>query len=238
MTIVRQRWARAIVAFVLAGTACGIPSTSYLPPVSPDTIIQPIGGETDFFFDIPDNTNANIFEGFEIYYKFFSSEDEDAPGVEGDASLPSPVSLQSLISSGYSRLADSREDVATFPDYPLIPLAEILTDPAGPADGFTIELNFSNEGSSLPSIQMANDITTQFSRSLYATPAQRQLKGFSPSDFLLNDSDLPPEFNPQANFDISIALYVLGYGNDYTTLSFNIHSVAAYLGSSKLILNQ
>ena len=240
MVIGARKWGRAFfaAAFSTLMYACGIPSTSYLPQVPIDSVVQPIGSETDYSFSIPDQININIFEGFEIYYKFFIVD--DTLDAKGDTSLPDPVSFLSLTNSGYSRLSDSLEISTEFPDYPLIPMDEILIDPDVPDPSTEIRLQFSNEGTSaLPSVLVVDkqDFITRVFRTLKDGAGLRQLKGFTPADFVPNDSDLPANFDA-GYFDIIIALYVLSYGNDYSELSFNIHSVAVYLGSSSLLLSQ
>lgn len=215
--------------------SCGIPSAPYLPPVPSLSVESPIGPETDYYFLIPDPSTINpeVFEGFEIYYKLFDPFDniDDKLNTSGDTSLSSPVSLTSLKNAGYQRIAASTETAPSLPAYPLIPLSE--TDKQNAA--LIIQLEFSNIGNEIPkSVHGA----VNFSRTLKNKSGNRELKGFQPSNFEAEDSDLPADFDPESNFDITVALYVMSYGNDYENLTFNIHSTAVYLGSSDLILTQ
>ncbi len=226
--------------FLLAALAalplvsCGIPSSPYLPPVPATSVESPLVSETNYYFSIPDpaTINPEIFEGFEIYYKLFDPQTiDDALEAGGDASLSSPVSLTSLKNAGYQRIASTLETASSLPDYPLIPLTG--TDMQN--KDLRITLEFSNI-SNKPRSVYGNIF---FSRTLKNASGARVLKGFSSSDFAADDSDLPPDFDPSSRFDdVTIALYVMSYGNDYQYLSFNIHSTAVYLGNSKLVLLQ
>ncbi len=213
---------------------CGIPSASYLPPVPTEYVVYPIGTETDYYFSIPDpdTINPEIFEGFEIYYKLFDPETvDDKFDVNGDTSLSTPVSLTALQRAGYVRLASSTEVDSALPRYPLLPVAE--DDKA--ISGLTIRLAFSNISTTPRTTYGVNVVKTiYFNRTLKNTDGTRLLEGFTTDDFEVDDSDLPQGFDPAANFDIVIALYVFSYGNDYLNLSFNIHSTGVYLGKSFL----
>jgi hypothetical protein len=212
--------------------ACGIPSAPYLPPVPSSSVQSPIGPETDYFFRVPEIENPEIFEGFEIYYKFFDPQTvTDNLDINGDISLSSPVTLTSLEREGYARLASSTESASALPGYPLIPLDD--ADKAANTET-QIELEFSNIGNDTPRSVYGNIV---FRRTLENNAGTRVLKSFASSSFSSDDSDVPPDFDPEESFDIVIALYVLSYGNDYLNLSFNIHSTAVYLGDSLLTLS-
>lgn len=230
----RARIARYLVSFVvfLLGS-CGIPSAPYLPPVPSTSVQSPIGPETDYFFQVPEIENPEIFEGFEIYYKLFDPQTiNENLDISGDTSLSSPVTLTSLQREGYVRLAASDESASSLPRYPVIPLDD--SDKATNTET-QIKLEFSNIGNDAPRSVYGN---IRFRRTLEVTAGTRLLKDFSPLNFASDDSDLPEGFDPQESFDIVIALYVLSYGNDYLNLSFNIHSTAVYLGNSLLSLSQ
>ena len=223
-----------VLNFLLLMLSCGIPSAPYLPPVPSSSVESPIGPETDYYFLIPDpdDINPEIFEGFELYYKFFDPQTADEElDINGDNSLSSPVSLTSLRREGYVRLASSKETASLLPVYPLIPLSD--TDMNNAAT--EIKLEFSNLGSDNPRSVYGNII---FRRTLTDSAGSRLLTDFDPENFAIDDSDLPSGFDPTTSFDIVIALYVLSYGNDYVNLSFNIHSTAVYLGSSFIDLSQ
>ncbi len=217
---------------LLAPAACGIPSAPYLPPVPATSVQSPLTSETDYFFSIPDpeTINPEVFEGFEIYYKLFDPQtaDEDLD-INGDASLSSPVSQQSLTREGYVRLASTTETGSPLPRYPLIPLSDADME----NENTLIELEFSNLGDNRPRSVYGNII---FMRTLRNDAGTRELENFS--DFDSGDSDLPQGFDPGQSFDIVIALYVMSYGNDYENLSFNIYSTAVFLGNSFLDLSQ
>ena len=195
---------------------------------------SPIGPETDYYFSIPDpaTINPENFEGFEIFYKLFDPQKvDDELNANGDTSLSVPVSLTSLKNAGYERIASSLETASSLPAYPLIPLSGADMQ----NEDLRIKLEFSNIGGDRPRSVHGN---IYFSRTLKNDSGARILKGFLSSDFSAEDNDLPPDFNPEENFDVTIALYVLSYGNDYLNLSFNIHSTGVYLGNSDLVLSQ
>jgi hypothetical protein len=219
-----------LVSFALIGS-CGIPSTSYLPPIAVDQVVYPLLVETSYSFVIPDpsTTTTDIFEGFEVFYKLFrTSNTSELFDANGDASLSDPVSHIQLRNAGYSRLARSTETASALPDYPLIPLTDIEKDD----EDLIIELNLSNIGSAVP-ISLHGNI--QLARTLKGSAGERILKGFAPGNFASGDSDLPPSFEPSTEFDITIALYVLSYGNNFSDFDFDIHSVAVYIGRTQLI---
>ena len=218
---------------------CGIPSAPYLPPVPSDTVKYPGLAEKDYLFYMPDpdTINPEVFEGFEIYYKLFDPLTvNDKFDANGDTSLSTPVSLTALQRAGYVRLASSAEISSALPTYPLLPIAD--ADKA--VSGLAINLAFSNISPATPRTTYGVNVvkTIYFNRTLKNTDGTRLLEGFTTTDddFKVDDSDLPQGFDPAANFDIVIALYVFSYGNDYVNLSFNIHSTGVYLGKSSLDL--
>ena len=221
-----------LVTFFLCGS-CGIPSTSYLPPIPVDKVIYPLLVETRYAFVIPDpaSTTADIFEGFEVFYKFFRTQGVSEHFNEnGDTELTNPVSHIQLRNAGYSRLARSTETASALPDFPLITLTDAEKDDAD----LLIQLNLSNIGSAVP-VSLHGNI--QLARTVGGSAGQRILKGFAPSHFTAGDSDLPDGFEPSTEFDITIALYVLSYGNNFSDFDFDIYSVAVYIGRTQLIVS-
>ncbi len=216
---------------IVFSAACGIPSTSYLPPVSADSVESPLLNETtySFFIPSPDTIAAEVFEGFEIYYKLIPSESA-ADYSEGDPDLLSPISWNNLITAGYERLSSSAETATALPEYPLILLSS--SDKSNPE--LVINLAFSNAASAVPGTTYGAGVS--FKRSYENTSGERILKSFTATDFEVGDADLPIDFDP-SSYDITIVLYIMSYGNDYVDLILNIHSSAAYLGKSLLLLN-
>ena len=133
--------------------------------------------------------------------------------------------------SGYERIASASETAASLPVYPLIPLSDTEMQDAE----LRIKLEFSNIGGEKPRSVHGG---ISLSRTLKNDTGTRVLMGFTPTSFSEGDSDLPTDFDPASNFDVTIALYVMSYGNDYLNLSFNIHSTGVYLGNSDLVLSQ
>ncbi len=213
--------------------SCGIPSTSFLPPVPVDKVFYPIPAETSYKFTIPDPStiNADIFDGFEIYYKFFRTPTVlEFIDENGDVALSDPASHIQLQNAGYARLAASTETPSDLPHYPLI----LLTDAEKDEIDLAIELDFSNYAGHLPTSLHGS---IQLVRSLKGASGERLLKGFSPSHFTEADSDLPQGFNPSAESEITISLYVLSYGNNFSDFDFDIYSSAVYLGKTDLSLS-
>ena len=157
----------------------------------------------------PDTINPEVFEGFEIYYKLFDPLTvNDKFDANGDTSLSTPVSLTALQRAGYVRLASSAEISSALPTYPLLPIAD--ADKA--VSGLAINLAFSNISPATPRTTYGFNVvkTIYFNRTLKNTDGTRLLEGFTTTDddFKVDDSDLPQGFDPTANFDIVIALYV------------------------------
>ena len=85
---------RGYIPFLLLLSSCGIPSTSYMPPVPDTSVESPLTAETLYSFSNPDPdaVNPEVFEGFEIYYTLVPTENADEYDESGDPQLESPVS--------------------------------------------------------------------------------------------------------------------------------------------------
>jgi hypothetical protein len=222
--------------------ACGIPSTSYLPPVPLSGVVYPLPSETLYTFSAPDpdTTNSDIFEGFEIYYKFFTeaeAADRDVIDENGDTALSASVSKTELVNAGYVRLASAAEIASELPDVPLIELTTVEKDDPD----FAVSLNFSNVSPSRPEYldplyPASSAGNFRFSRTLANSSGNRILKGFAATDFAAGDSDLPTNFDPAAESFLYITLYVLSYGNNFDAFDFDIYSTAVYIGTTELRL--
>lgn len=213
-------------------TSCGIPSTPYIAPVPEDTVASRLGSDPQFSFGVPTSNNSEIFEGFEIYYKFYAPNATVSPDIESDT-LTSPISHFVLESAGFRRLYasdDSSEEL------PLISLFSAdKTDP-----DLRLILDFTNAYTEFPHSPYDPDLADPAVNEIYfgrllqpdpvAQPDQFEYKAFFPADFIMDDVDLPSGFDPTLYNSIHLSLFVLAYGNDFSSLEFDIHSVAVYLG--------
>ena len=223
----------AIISISSIFASCGIPASPYLPPIPTESVESPLTNETAYSFAIPspDSIIDSIFEGFEIYYKLIPSESSPDYLDDGDPELSSPISLNDLENEGYERIASSIETPTDLPSYPVI----LLTDAEKSDPSLIITLDFSNSATSVPGSSHGEGIS--FKRSFVSESGERILKSFTTADFAEDDGDLPPGFDITANFDITIVLYAMSYGNDNSNLILNIRSSATYLGKSLLLLN-
>ena len=218
-----------VATLIFAG--CGIPSTSYIPPIPEDSIVRPLEGETFFSFGIPVDNNPEIFEGFEIYYKFYRIDDENLIAKIGDETLATPVTQQSLRNARYRRLSNPVDPAELESVFPLVPIERIDRSDAD----LLITLDFGIISTSYP-YSTYGDI--YLSRLIEVPGVDPIYKGFSTSDFDTTDPDLPIGGNLTGITSLYLSLYAMSYGNSISDLRLDIHSVAVYLGRILIVFDQ
>ena len=221
----------ACFVILLSIGGCGIPSTSYMPPIPEDSIIRPLEGESFFTFGIPSDNNPEIFEGFEIYYRFYRIDDPALAAMVGDNELQTPVTRQALANARYRRLHNADESPELLSELPLIPiLREDRSD-----SNLIITLDFGGISNTFPHETYANILLSRLIDIAGSAPA---VKGFSSTDFSKSDPDIPPgiDVNTASNFYLS--LYAMSYGNEISSISLDIHSTAVYLGRIRIDFDQ
>ncbi|MAG14193.1 MAG: hypothetical protein CMN78_06315 [Spirochaetales bacterium] len=194
-----------------------------MPPIEEDSITRPLEGEALFFFGIPEDINPEIFEGFEIYYRFYRVDDPALATMVGDENIATPATKQALSNAQYKRLHDFAYPPELLPELPLIPIArDDRTDAA-----IEISLDFGSIASTYPH-STYGDI--QLSRLISSSASEPSAKGFSSSDFEQTDPDMPSGLDFATTSNVYISLYAMSYGNDISDFKLDIHSTAVYLG--------
>lgn len=114
--------------------SCGIETVPYLEPPSSSGIKNPLEGEQFFKFENFTENNINYFEGYEIYYKFYSADPEDTRLEVETNVIDNLPTRERLVSYNYRRLYSIENSFSL----PLIPVATEAKKTA-----FSITLDFS-----------------------------------------------------------------------------------------------
>ena len=215
-----------VLAVGLAG--CGIPS--YPSLIAPETLL-PTSPESglELAFNIPTLNDADIFEGFELYYKIYSGGDEASGLIATD--IESIVDLATLQQASFDPmiLAEATDDLIR----PLVPIQDSLK-----SDGdIVIVLDFAPiiaaEPAEFPSLSIDEDATS-LARNIALLGNPPVPAGFSDDSFDATDTDMPVTFDPESADPLAsilyISMYVLSYGNDIPALQFNIYSQPSFAG--------
>ncbi|GEM_PF-6888166 len=203
-----------IVFLMLSTLRCGLESSrSYLNP--PDVVdIASLDSQT-FHFYSTDKNNEPEFQGFELYYKFYT----DTTNILADTNY---TTLDQLKANGFNRVTNIGNGDS-------IPLIKVQTLHIG--SNFEITVDFSPiRNSSNPEIFSATD-------SIVSEPVEigRGVKDvfevYKPFlDFQTNDLDIGSEiYNSVVNDNtpLFIVLYVLSFGNIFSDYYY---SDCEYLG--------
>jgi len=194
-----------------------------MPPIPEDSIIKPLEGESLFVFGLPAEINPEIFEGFELYYRFYRVDDPALAAMVGDESLTTPVTKQVLTNARYRRLHNPAESPELLSELPLIP---ILRDDRTDAT-LSISLDFGSVSSTYPRSTYGD---VQLSRLISIPGDGPTVRGFSSDDFEQSDPDMPLGLDFSTVSNVYLSLYAMCYGNDVAAFALDIHSTAVYLG--------
>ena len=209
-----------LVAFVLS---CGIPQTVYLPPV--DSVTVELGSVAVFEHDTSNYPSGN-FQGYEVYYKFYSFDTDLEEGPFADdrqtlmAASPGTAAVKS---AGYYRVTEQGNPQGGDP-----PLIEI--DLGEPDERYDIRLEFPITISTSYEIVATwlDDAPEESPVNLVRDPNVNPLLGeltFEPDDIRLDvEGDDVPENITAFSGKIHMGLVVLAYGIDYERTFAQIYS--------------
>ena len=214
--------ALVIISFSAASilfSGCGIDSFAALEAPDPDFVIEPLIGETRFIFDHNTSNSGNDFLGYELYYKFYTLDQEstrqsDVSAIEG-TTVPG---TSTLVSRGYRRIrrpggerpvigidpADKPSDITITIDMAANPYPEVYLDIYAPA--------------------WVDDLVREVVEEGQTDPIE---KGFLDIDIVEGDSDVPSSYVNGTSIDM--AVFVIAYGIDAGDLR-EIYSGPTYLG--------
>ena len=212
-------------------SSCGIETYPYLfPPTVPRI---PLYSEPLFEFRNDVRNDVDYFEGYELYYKLYAfAAGEGAVQAEEDAeSLAEEEGPTYIESIGFSRL-DPFEPEAEETEPSPLPLLSLRAADRGDSE-LVFQIDFAGVREDLPR-SLYGDLS--FGRTVTDSEGESEFRGFAPDEFLEGDSDLPEEFDPEADTTVYVALCALSYGNDIVTFNFNLYSAPAYLGVIELSL--
>ena len=207
---------------------CGIPTYPHLDPPESSTIKEPLEAEKIFQFGNNPDNNANYFEGYELYYKFYSTDPSDTNLEEEKDSIDLNPSLEKLLLLKYNRMY-SLDDLT---QSPLIPIYS-----ENKKESFYIYIDFSGITLTLNPYPVVRHeyLAQEIKAARYVSttdPEYKELVGFSPSDLTAEYSDISEDIISEFCSNIYLVLYVLTYGS-YDLIHI-LHSKPAYLG--KIIL--
>jgi hypothetical protein len=213
-----------LAAVVLALSACGIDLWPYLDPPGVPAVAVP---GTPLFEVIYQAPTIAEFRGFEVYYKFYNSEQPIQTGI---------TTLEELKAAGFSRMCSPGTLTQQgLPFVPLIPVDVADQNQLPPNDTFTTVLDF---WLSVPpymvyggSVPPANDGIRRI-----ATDALSNTKTFEESELVKTDVDLANvKWDEVVAVDhkLTLVIYALSYG--LYEINVPLYSTARYLGYMEYI---
>ena len=197
---------------------CGL---EYIPYLSEPLSLGSFVDDTFQFIRTTENTEAE-FLGFEIYYKFYKTDQSPDDTI---------TDFNTLITRGFRRLSSSTDD----PD--LISISEpLIKIPSTNVDTITFTIDFSplfpNEPTTLNDSTITNVILRRgvyYGSGTFDQQYKHFHKNFDPNTYLQGDADLGSDIMQEITngIELRLALYVLSYGLKEFTL--DIFSDAVYL---------
>ena len=209
-----------LIIAVLFFAGCGIKSYPYLSPPQDNSIAEPLEGDKLFKFFNYTGNNTNYFLGYEIYYKFYST-DIDSSQYESETDI---IELnpkeEKLISLGYKRLYNKIDVFSK----PLIPISVDLAEQA-----VSIEIDFRFLTDTIyPTISYAEN-TIEAARYVQKTDdVQDTVYNFNNEAISSEYSDISSTIFTEDTETLYLSLYVLSYGK-YEVFN-ELFSDAAHLG--------
>ena len=215
-------------AFSLLLIGCGIDSYPYLSPPKTSSILKPLEGEATFQFKNNTENNANYFEGYELYYKFYSSDPSDTEYDSDTSSINLTTTKDKLLSLGYKRLYE----------YPLnLSLPLIPVDQDEKNNNFDIYIDFSLLDETVKPYPQAEYLDNSINLARYISinnDDNSDFESFLPISFTEETySDISSSLlNPLPSSDIYLSLYVLSYGK--YDIIYELYSKPVSLGKIRL----
>ena len=232
-----------IILYLVFSAGCGIQSFPYLAPIEIEDITRPAPGEKRFLFINNTENNPIYLQGYEIYYKFYSTDPYEtvtALNYEkhtesiNDRIEANGVTIEEIQTTyGYYRLYANDTDLPI----PLLPLSESQKD-----DPIIFELDFSiiavtiyptakylsSDGIVLDSIELARYVEKEDQ-----VTAGPDLYNFTPDELISEYDDFSKDLDPGHQNEIYLSLYVATYGKS-SPFDPGFYSFVAHLGAVKL----
>jgi hypothetical protein len=202
-----------LAAVLLALAACGLDYWPYLEPPGDPTEALP---GTPIFQVIYNVTSVTEFRGFEVYYKFYSSDQTRQTGI---------TTLEGLKAANYHRMCSPGTlSMQGLPFVPLIPV-DLLAEPLD----FKTELDFRLTETPYMDYQGVVPPADDGIRRT-ATDALSETKTFAKSELKETDADLTDVNWDQVDLDnqLYLVIYALSYG--LKDINIPLYSTARYLG--------
>ena len=228
-------------------TDCGLPQYAYLeaPSVSANTDESSLDAE---FWNTTQN-NPAIFQGFQLYYRFFEDDETLKTGIgkiknsrdltSGDNDYrPLERGLNGKEEIGGQEYAAGEADSRS-------PLVRLTEDQKNESLKFTIDFGsdqvepdkpqifdstLTDSDSSVPPIALCRNPPQNRINDSVTT---RKPRSFKKGDFYNEDGDIPTDYKSDDNIYLSVFVMAFGRQNDGTSL----YSLPKSLGSFKLVVD-
>ncbi len=209
-----------LAALVTTLTGCGLENLPYLVPPGDST---PASSSTPIFTINNQATSESAFRGFEVYYKFYSSDQDTL--MENQKGLTGITHDQIVTTYGFTRMCSQGTDSdQTLPYTPLIDV-----DVADRNTDFPTILYF-YYNSETPYADYQGDTPRIIAIRRAAEDTTGEKKTFDDENFEEGDSDLDNVTWNTVTTDglLYLVIYAFSYGvQDYSTA---LYSTARYLG--------
>lgn len=223
-----------LLALAILLSTCGLSSYAYI--FSPTVPSSATGSSKGIVVRNNDENNADIFQGYEIYYKFYLTSSSTSAMANDDKALfdkeePEPADITRL---GFRRV----ETTGFYRKNNIVqktPTPMIVVEYSSRTDPFTFLIDFSDvdAGSTetIPSVTSSGNLANEgveLFRPIIDTDADdytsenQPLKSFISDDFSTLDSDM-------TGFSrVTLSLYIFAYGKHERV--YNIYSKPVWLG--------
>jgi hypothetical protein len=237
-----KKFCVGILLYCIISVSCGIQSFPYLAPVESGDITSPAPSEKRFIFKNNTENNPEYLQGYEIYYKFYSTDPfETVPALDYEEHTDlinkqieiDGVTVEEIQTAyGYYRLYANNTD---FP-IPLLPLTAAQKD--DPIE-FVLDFNTivtsifpkaeyqTSDGIVVDTIELARYVEKE--EQITAGPT---LYNFTPDELTSDYSDFSKDLEPNENDQVFLSLYVATYGKSSPFEDF--YSYVQHLGAVKL----
>ena len=206
-------------------TSCGL---EYLPSLVPPE--HGVAEQGSFYFTASEDHDEIVFEGYELYYKLYRTDDETR------LSENNLLTRQQLVSRGFLRLARDT-DTAISRDLPLIEV-----DPACIGIAFQVSLTFPVAEEPYVTVFCPADEEPRYVRRGITYPPEEyfseEYQRFA--DITEDDIGTTSDIRTQELYEdiergeeVYLAMYALSYGRDFTD---EFYSDAYYLSEIRLRL--
>ena len=228
--------------YCIIAVSCGIQSFPYLAPFESGDLTSPGPGEKRFIFKNNTENNPEYLQGYEIYYKFYSTDpfetvpalnyEEHTNLINGQIETDGVTVEEIQTAYGYYRLYANNTDLPM----PLLPLTAAQKD--DPLE-FVLDFNAiaatifpeaeyqTSEGIVIDSVELARYVEKE--DQITAGPT---LYNFTRDELTSEYSDFSKDLEPGDNDQVYLSLYVATYGKSSPFEDF--YSYVQHLGAVTL----